>query len=92
MRWSRMLAQWGRTVACASRPICCTLRGCHDGWATCGSCQRAANCLVRLRDLAHEPAIDWPHLAEEIARLASPGGAVQPAGKAAETRAYSVGC
>ena len=45
-----------------------------------------------LRDPAHEPAIEWQHLASDLRdALASPAARVQPAGKAAETRAISVG-
>ena len=88
---TRMLAQWDDSGVRIAPDLLAALRG----YTWPGNLRQLASVLqtaCALRDPAHEPAIDWPHLASDLRdALASPAARVQPAGKAAETRAISVG-
>ena len=88
---TRMLAQWDDSGVRIAPDLLAVLRA----YAWPGNLRQLASVLqtaCALRDPAHEPAIDWPHLASDLRdALASPAARVQPADKAAETRAISVG-
>ena len=83
---TRMLAQWDDSGVRIAPDLLAVLRA----YAWPGNLRQLASVLqtaCALRDPAHEPAIDWQHLASDLRdALARAAARIQPSGKAAETR------